>query len=173
MDRAVSHLLCLWTVSTDRLVNRCAGLTDEEFFWEPVADCWNVRRDERAPSGWTYEYEFAPPAPVTTIAWRLVHLAANNWIYWEHAFGPGERNFPDLPVPSSADMGIAHWRESRRGITEWLESARDSDLDQLRPSHLGQPLAAGEVVRILVDEQIHHGAEIALLRDLYVRRSLL
>jgi hypothetical protein len=31
-------------------------------------------------------------------------------------------------------------------------------------------MTAGEVIRILVDEQTHHGAEIALLRDLYVRR---
>jgi hypothetical protein len=31
-------------------------------------------------------------------------------------------------------------------------------------------MTAGEVVRILLDEQVHHGAEIALLRDLYPRR---
>lgn len=32
-------------------------------------------------------------------------------------------------------------------------------------------MTAVEVVRILVDEQVHHGAEIALLRDLYLRRE--
>jgi DinB superfamily len=173
VDEAVGYLSQLWNASAQRLRDRCAGLTDEEFFWEPAPDCWNVRPDPNAPSGWSYEYEFAPPtpAPVTTIAWRLVHIAADNWIYWEHAFGPGVRNFPDLYVPSSAETGVQNWQESRRAITDWLESASDEDLDELRPSHLGEPRRAGEVVSILIDEQIHHGAEIALLRDLFVRRS--
>jgi hypothetical protein len=108
---------------------------------------------------------------VTTIAWRLVHIAADNWIYWEHAFGPGVLSFPDLPVPSNAEAGMRHWLDSRDAITGWLQSATDNDLNDLRPSHLGASRPAGEVMRILVDEQIHHGAEIALLRDLYLRNQ--
>jgi hypothetical protein len=171
--RAVRHLSQLWVASAERLQSRCEGLTDEEFFWEPVPGCWNVRMDVSAPSGWSYEYEFAPPfpAPVTTIAWRLVHIAADNWIYWEHAFGQGLRNFPDLDVPSSADAGLQNWQESRRAITDWLDAAGDEDLDEIRPSHLDEPRRAGDVLSILIDEQIHHGAEIALLRDLYLRHS--
>lgn len=173
MAGAVRHLAYLWSASAERVQTRCEGLTDEEFFWEPVGGCWNVRPDSEAPSGWSYEYDEAPPfpAPVTTIAWRLVHIAADNWIYWEHAFGDGVRNFPDLPVPSNAEAGIRHWLDSREAITGWLQSAADDDLDKLRPSHLGAPRSAGEVVSILIDEQIHHGAEIALLRDLFLRAS--
>jgi hypothetical protein len=54
-------------------------------------------------------------------------------------------------------------------VTAWLASACDSDLIEPRPSHLGGSRTAGEVMTILLDEQIHHGAEIALLRDLYRR----
>ena len=173
MAGAVRHLRHLWSASAERLRTRCEGLTDEEFFWEPVAGCWNVRPDGTSPSGWSYEYDESPPPPppVTTIAWRLVHIAADNWIYWEHAFGAGVRNFPDLDVPSSAEAGIRHWLASREAITGWLHSAADDDLDEVRPSHLGEPLTAGVVVSILIDEQIHHGAEIALLRDLFQRNS--
>ena len=62
------------------------GLTDEEYRWEPVADCWNVRPDPAAPGGWTVDYpDVAPdPPPFTTIAWRLVHISDGNSIYWEH-----------------------------------------------------------------------------------------
>jgi len=49
--------------------------------------------------------------------------------------------------------------------------ATDEALQEQRPSHLGEPLPLGEVMRILIDEQTHHGAEIALLRDLYLRRG--
>lgn len=61
------------------------------------------------------------------------------------------------------------WGASRQPVTAWLETATDDDLLEPRPSHLGEEKTAGEVVRILLDEQTHHGAEIALLRDLYLR----
>ena len=107
---------------------------------------------------------------MTTISWRLVHIIADNEIYWEYAFGPGRRTFPDLEVPHSARQAMEVWWESRMPISRWLGSATDADLAEPRPSHLGDPRTAGEVVRILLDEQTHHGAEIALLRDLYLRR---
>jgi hypothetical protein len=160
-----------WQESGDRLDRRMEGLTDEEYFWEPVAECWTVKPDVDRPGRWTYEYDFAPPAPapVTTLSWRLVHITADNLIYWEHAFGPGVRNFPDLPVPSTAAAALEAWRASRQPVTEWLAGASDADLADLHPSHLGDPRTAAEVITILLDEQIHHGAEIALLRDLYLR----
>jgi hypothetical protein len=162
-----------WRVAADRLTERLRGLTDEEYFWQPAPGCWTVRPDSSAPSGWQIDYDWPPPEPaaLTTIAWRLVHLANGNWIYWEHAFGPGERMFPDLPVPGTADEAVAYWRDSRTPITAWLDGATDGDLDELRPSHLGQPRSAGEVLTILVDEQAHHAAEVALMRDLYRRLS--
>ena len=105
---------------------------------------------------------------MTTIAWRLVHLVGDNEIYWEHAFGAGRRNFPDLLVPATAGDALGKWQDSRAPVTEWLGQATDDDLDEPRPSHLGAPKTAGDVVSILLDEQTHHGAEIALLRDLHL-----
>jgi hypothetical protein len=46
---------------------------------------------------------------VTSIGWRFVHLIGDNEIYMEHAFGPGLRNFPDLPVHGTADEVLADW----------------------------------------------------------------
>ncbi|MGW5360955.1 DinB family protein [Actinopolymorpha pittospori] len=165
--RAVQVLRSQWQQSAERLERRLDGLADDEYFWEPAPGAWNVYLDPER-GGWSYPYEFAPdPAPVTTIAWRLVHIAADNWIYWEHAFGPGERTFADLTVPSTAGAAIDSWTRSREPVTEWIEHATDGDLDEQRPSHLGGTRSAGAVLQILVDEQIHHAAEIALLRDLY------
>src|SRR2546421_10657716 len=61
---------------------KLAGLADDEYFWEPVAGCWNVRSrslgDTAAPGSGSYTVDFAwpepNPAPVTTIAWRLAHI---------------------------------------------------------------------------------------------------
>jgi len=160
-----------WRQSGDRLEDRLASLADAEYLWLPTDDGWTIHPDPMRPGRWTYDYDFAPPAPapITSIAWRLVHIIADNEIYWEYAFGPGQRTFPDLIVPATASAAVDAWHQSRAPITEWLSNASEDDLAESRPSHLGDPKPAGEVVRILVDEQTHHGAEIALLRDLYLR----
>lgn len=162
-----------WEVSRERLSQRCAGLTDDELLWEPTPECWNLYSDPDHPGGWSYPYDSDPPKPhpMTSIGWRLVHIAADNWIYMEHAFGQGERNFPDLEVHGTAEEVLADWRASTEPVSRWLRSATDEALGQIRPSHLGDPLIAGEVMRILIDEQTHHGAEVALLRDLYLSRT--
>ena len=169
---AVGALRELWLGSAGRLAKRMHGLTDEEFFWEPAQPAWSVRPDPGAPSGWQIDYPFPPPvpAPVTTIAWRLVHLANGNWIRWEHAFGSGARMFPDLPVPGTATDAVRYWADSRQPIEEWMETAAPLDLSDVRPNPVGDPLPAGRTLSILLEEQIHHGAEIALLRDLYRHR---
>ena len=69
-------------------------------------------------------------------------------------------------MPSTATEAVQVWHDSRRPITDWLRTATDPDLADPRPSHLGDSKTAGEVVRVGLDEQVHHGAEIALLRDL-------
>ncbi len=103
-----------WRASGTRLEQRCVGLTDTEYLWCPTTDAWSIKPDPHQPGRWTYDYDFAPPppAPLTTIAWRIVHFIADNEIYWEYAFGPGSRTFPDLDVPPTAQEALALWRAS-------------------------------------------------------------
>lgn len=147
-------------------------MTDDEYFWEPTPGCWTVHR-VTGGGEWTIDYEWPPPTPppMTTIAWRMVHVANGNTIYYEHAFGPGVRMFTDLDPPSTASGARDYVRSSCATIEAWLASAVDDDLSEQRPSHLGDPRTAGEVMQVLLDELVHHGAEIALLRDLYLRRE--
>ena len=76
LDQVESH----WT---QRLRPRLDGLSDEEYFWQPVPGCWTISRrgESRAPisygSGdftWDYGPAAQDPEPMTTIAWRLGHL---------------------------------------------------------------------------------------------------
>ena len=96
MGVATELLRTSWEQSAHRLARRCQGLTDAEYLWAPTSDAWTIRPDPDRPGRWTYDYDFEPPppAPVTSISWRLVHIIADNEIYWEYAFGPRERTFP-------------------------------------------------------------------------------
>jgi len=73
--------------SCRRVTRKLTGITDGEYFWEPVAGCWTVHRrsEQRAITAdgsgeWVIDSELPEPrpAPVTTIAWRTVHIAAVN-----------------------------------------------------------------------------------------------
>lgn len=162
-----------WAAACATLERRLVGLTDEEFFWQPCAGCWSVRPspDPAAPGGWIMDYpdEVPDPPPVTTIAWRLLHIAHGNWIYWEHAFGPARRTYIDLETHHSAGVAVADLVASQRPVTDVLDAMTDDALAAPVGTPFGATWPASRVLQTLVNEQVHHGAEIGLLRDLHLR----
>lgn len=160
---------------------RLDGLTDDEYFWEPVPGCWNIRprgtgtAPVSAGSGdFTFDFVWPPPhnAPVTTIAWRLGHIivgvlglrVGNHFGGPEVDFMGTEFEFAGTAAGALAQLEGAYdaWRAGVRG---------------LGAEGLGRPCGAAEgpfaaepyaaLVLHINREVIHHGAEIALLRDLY------
>jgi len=164
--------------SLDRILG---GVSDEEFFWEPVAGCWTVHRRSESRgvnadgSGeWVIDWDPAEPkpAPFTTIAWRAVHIAGTNYLYWEYAFGSASPTF-DLELPGNAADASGFLSDSQRPITQTLAELSDSDLDTMVQRRSGEQRPVHRILAGLINEQVHHGAEISLLRDLYrYRRSL-
>jgi hypothetical protein len=158
----------------ERASNRLAGLTDGEYLWEPVPNCWSVRwSGEHTVVDWS----FPPPnpEPVTTIAWRLVHVSS---MLREHglravAFEGGRaKHVPPSEVPGNAPDALASFV---RAMRRWKY-----DIEHVSEARLGERLGpeagpyANDVVASFIehihDEFIHHTAEIALLRDLYRNR---
>jgi uncharacterized damage-inducible protein DinB len=144
---------------------RLAGLTDEEFFWEPAPNSWSVHTE---PDGVVVADTAWPPpdpAPVTTIGWRINHLIDNYGRRANHYFGT---TVPDT-VPGTAAAGLAQLELSYR---TWIDtvSALDDDEIQAPLGPKGGEFAVDAMAALIVHvarEGIHHGAEICLLRDLY------
>ncbi|HEU5487126.1 MAG TPA: DinB family protein [Microlunatus sp.] len=159
---------------------RLDGLTDDEYFWEPVSGCWSVRPRAEAvamPVGvGDFIIDFAipepDPAPVTTIAWRLGHivvgvLGERNARYFD---GPA-MSYPDVDYPGTADGALSLLDE---GYRRWIAGVRGLDEARLtaacgEPGYEDSPMA--DLVLHIHREMIHHLAEIALLRDLYAAGS--
>src|SRR5262245_16842976 len=96
------------------------GLTDDEYTWEPVQPCWSVRRREATdwPHVWgrgAFVVEDVGPFGrvtqplVTTIAWRIVHMAAwldvyRSWI----AGAPDRLPLDEYEIPGDAN-GAVTW----------------------------------------------------------------
>jgi hypothetical protein len=157
-----------------RTAERLAGLTDDEYLWEPVANCWSIRRRDGVAA--VDHTDPAPePAPVTTIAWRMVHVAS---MLREHGLravaferGPA-RHRPPSEIPLTASDALDSFA---RAVETWKH-----DIAAVPEARLGEPLGpeagpfADDVVASFIehihDEFIHHTAEIGLLRDLYANR---
>ncbi|PWD50311.1 serine/arginine repetitive matrix protein 1 [Serinibacter arcticus] len=165
----------------NQLRPRLEGLTDAEFLWRPVEDSWSIARagESDAPmavgSGeWLIDSAFPQPepAPVTTIAWRVGHLlvgvlGARNASH----FGAAPASYEDDDDPGTADEALRRLDEA---YATWCDGVRGLDGAALAaPCGEGgfeqDPMAA--LVLHIHREVIHHGAEIALLRDLYLREG--
>lgn len=158
------------------------GLGDDEYRWEPVPGMWSIRprgastAPIQAGTG-AGVIEFAIPEPVpppmTTIAWRIGHLAN---VFGERAanhFGAEPVTYEGTDWPLEAAGGVALLE---RAYDAWLTGVRALDDEGLAapcgPSEgpfAEYPMAA--LVLHITREGLHHSAEILTLRDLYRARA--
>jgi hypothetical protein len=162
---------------------RLDGLTDDEYFWEPVPGSWNVRRrDETTPSTAHGSGEYfadycwpePTPPPVTTIAWRLAHIIVGLLGQRNAAhFGGPPCDYESFGYAGTVAEAL---RQLDDAYARWLKGVRG-----LADGGLAEPTGPAEgpwaefpmatLVLHINREMIHHGAEICLLRDLYRNRG--
>jgi hypothetical protein len=153
---------------------RLEGLTDDEYYWEPAPDCWTVRRmqDGRFVPDWAPQSP--EPPPFTTIAWRICHMAGPCLDIRVRELLRGETiDYENYPWPGDAtdalallDSAYASWRDGIRALGE------DGLWRNIGPA--AGPYADSPWFEMITHnnrEIIHHGAEVALLRDLYRARG--
>jgi len=148
-----------------RLRGRLERLTDEEFYWKPVAEAWSVHEDR--PGHWTYDYAIPDPdpPPVTTIAWQVTHLATTRFMYHEWAYGAAKLTFPDLLIPSDVAGAVEFLHAGYEALRADLES--EDDLDQPRKTNWGDMWPAWRIFTAMTDHDALHTGMIGGLRDLY------
>jgi hypothetical protein len=160
---------------------RLHGLTDDEYFWRPVPECWTISRrgESSAPislGAGEFTMDYAKPPyirePVTTIAWRLGHIIVG--IATDNA-----SHFGGPPVTTATFSYAGTAEEALRQLDDvhrmWVDGVRGLGTPGLvrpqgptqPPEFANEPMAKLILVSNL--EIIHHGAEICLLRDLYLR----
>ncbi|HEY2312017.1 MAG TPA: DinB family protein [Streptosporangiaceae bacterium] len=181
MTTGIEVLRSAFAESCDTLRRVLDGVSAEEFFWEPVGGCWTVHRrsQDRGVSvegsgEWVLDHEPSQPtpAPFTTMAWRTVHIAGMNYLYWDYAFGSASLTF-DLELPGDVAEATDWLFASHEPIMDELAAITDADLDRIVPANSGEQWPMHRVFATVINEQVHHGAEISMLRDLYRCRDSL
>jgi hypothetical protein len=165
----------------NQLRPRLDGLTDDEYLWEPVAGSWSIRPrgQTTAPSlagSGDFLLEFAhpapEPAPVTTMAWRLAHVIVPclGERSASHFGGPAV----DFHTFGYAGTAAGALRQLDDAYATWIAGVRGLGADGLaRPCGPAEgPYADYSLAALVLHinrEVLHHGAEVALLRDLCLR----
>jgi hypothetical protein len=163
------------------------ALTDAEYFWEPVNACWSVRRRADGPGPGAMKLigagdwgrDGAPespwPPPFTTIAWRLDHITETLLGRASHLGGDRTFDRATYESQSTASGAVDRFREAVGAWRKALLGVDESDYDRTGLSSYPYGSDAEETFLACVwwenQEILHHGAEIALLRDLYVHRG--
>jgi hypothetical protein len=155
---------------TNALRPRLEGLTDDEYFWQPVPDCWTVHPDGAID----FVYPEPDPAPFTTIAWRLAHVIVGVLAVRNHShFGGPPADYMSWQYATDAATAL---RQLDDAYANWMAGVRnlsDDDLDR-KVGEAEGPWADYPMIALVLHinrEVIHHGAEIACIRDLYAHTN--
>ncbi|MCX5192764.1 DinB family protein [Streptomyces sp. NBC_00249] len=163
-------------------------MSDEEYLWEPVPGCWSVRRRTDGPGSratflagagdWGRDAAAYPhpwPPPFTTLAWRLSHLGEMLTLRADHTAGTRTLTRDVHPVQGDARGAVAAFEAGAEAWRKALLGVDDAALDTVgyctypHGSDAEEPFL--DIVWWVNQELLHHGAEIALLRDLYRERQ--
>lgn len=155
-------------------------LTDEEYFWEPVPNCWSLRRrgEARSPNPrgkgeWLLDggQPSSNPPPFTTIAWRICHICMSPLERYDYTFGPHTLRLEEIVWPATAAEAFAFLTDTFQRWRGALEMVTSDELDQVGRSQ--NPYGSdpddrfADLLAWVNTEFTHHAAEIACLRDLY------
>ncbi|MQA04744.1 MAG: DinB family protein [Streptosporangiales bacterium] len=160
---------------TSQLRPRLDDLTDDEYFWEPVAGCWSIR--PRPEGGFSCDWAPSEPSPppVTTIAWRLAHVSVlvlgmrtathfDGVTQQEYGAQLQTRDWPGSAADGLAALDDAYDRWVK-GVQSWTAADLEAECGIAEGPWARHPRAT--LVLHINREVIHHGAEVATLRDLY------
>lgn len=172
-------VLDLLDTGWEALDRRLAGMTDDEALWEPAATVWTVRPSGGIggvvdAAGMHMEADTGPgTTPITTIAWRMWHLAVDCFdTFAVRVFGTTGASVSGGDWFVDAARGHAELSAAFANFRDGV-AARPSESwwDELGPEWGPfAPYSLLDLVQHTSHELVHHGAEIALLRDLYAAR---
>jgi hypothetical protein len=114
------------------------------------------------------------PAPVTTIAWRLAHIIVGLFGMRNGLlFGGPPADYQTFEYAGTAAEALAQLDAGYAVWTKGVESLGEEGLYR-RSGPAAGPFPEAPLLGLVLHinrEVIHHGAEIMLLRDLYLRED--
>lgn len=165
-DRLIEQLSFAWDYMFWNYMN---DLSDAEYLWEPVNNCWSIREGDDGTVALDWDDEEREHDPVTTIAWLINHMTSFFTDRYLKHFENRALAPKDLSFPLTAAEGLANLEKAYGRWLAALQSASDERYlkacGEAEPYYPEEPFAS--LVLHINREFIYHAAECNLLRDLY------
>jgi hypothetical protein len=166
----LAPLLAQWDTSLEILLDRLAGLSDAEYRWSPTPGASDLRDD--GAGGLVVQTE---EQGTRTIAWTLGHLVDMCWKRADYTDGEKNASLAYQPFTGTADEAVARLRET---AARWRSAVAGATAEQALqvgysswPVGMDPELPFVDIVWWMNRELIAHGADVAMVRDLYSARA--
>jgi hypothetical protein len=88
-------------------------------------------------------------------------------MYYEYAFGPGKLAWDELDIPHTAGGAIAGLEAGQAQLQAALAGLGEAGQTEMRRTNWGELWPTWRIFWTMAAHDLHHGAEIGCLRDLY------
>ena len=170
----LAPLLAQFDTSLALVLQRLAGLDEQEYRWSPVPGAADLIPVVGGNAGEEHLVATGNDGgeAIRTIAWSLAHLVDGflkraDHVDGTHSLAEEYGPFPGDPEEAVAEFqrAAARWRSAVAGAS--AEQAVQVGYSQYPPGQ-DRDLPFVDIVWWVNRELIHHGADIAMIRDLYL-----
>ena len=172
MAQQTTVQLLIWELESwfQELVQNLSEISTEEAKWKPttnsktyeVLNQWYGKRN-----GWISE-QFLDP--ISTIEFKVVHLAQNKQKYNEYAFREGSLNWTYLECPEWPNC-IDYLKKTQRSLVKSLQNLTDEQLDNMVPTHWGELWSIKRIISTMIYHDAYHFGQINTIKNLFQFRD--
>ncbi len=161
------HML-IWQLESwfQELVRTLSEISEEEAKWKPtthsktvdVLSQWYGKRKD-----WISEQLLDP---ISTIEYKVVHLAQWKHRFYEYTFREGSWKWIDLECPEWPQC-IEYLRQTQQSVVEALQTLTDEQLDDRVPTYWKEAWSMKKLISTLSYHDAYHLGQIHTIRNLY------
>ncbi|MHA2095576.1 MAG: DinB family protein [Candidatus Hodarchaeales archaeon] len=172
MDQQATVQMLIWELESwfQELVQKISEFSLEEAKYEPTIHSrtlntlrqWNKKGDE-----WISVQLLDP---ISTIEFKVVHLAQCKQMYDEYAFREGILEWKDLECPEWPPC-IDFLKQTQKSLVESLQNLTDEQLDDRVLTHWGELWPIKRIISTMIYHDAYHFGQINTLRNLSQLRN--
>ena len=162
----------IWELESwfQELVQNLSEISTEEAKWKPTnrsktVDVLNQFYEKR--NDWISEYFLDP---ISTIEFKVVHLAQWKHKYNEFIFREGSRNWIDLECPEWPYC-INYLKKTQKSLVKSLQTLTDEQLDDKVHTRWDELWSIKRIISTLIFHDAYHFGQINTIRNLFQVRN--
>lgn len=107
---------------------------------------------------------------VSTIEWKLAHLAGWKMRYANFLFGNGSHSFDEIMTCDTLEKVLTYLQKARDAMREGIQGLTDEMLSEERPTGWSAPRDRAPIFPTLnwmIQHDVYHAGQIRTMRGLY------